>query len=93
MDIDPNVTLSDYMKIWLKGKKRDLEVITYESYAFTWEDGKPYDSDYISKLFKRAAAEFGRPLNIYSHFYRKRLNTSENDLQEISRGSKKLFAS
>ena len=101
-----------------------------EGYVFTWEDGKPYDPDYISKLFKRAAAEFGRPeislhklrhscasmlinkgwdikklqywlghtdtattLNIYSHFYRERLNTSENDLQEISRGSKKLFAS
>lgn len=101
-----------------------------EDYVFTWEDGTPYDPNYISGLFSKATKEFGRPeitlhklrhscasmlinkgwdikklqywlghkdtattLNIYSHFYRERLNTSENDLQEISRGSEKLFAS
>lgn len=31
-------------------------------------------------------------LNIYSHFNRQRLNTSENDLSEISLASEKLFA-
>lgn len=100
-----------------------------EGYVFTWEDGALYDPNYISKLFKKATTEFGRPeitlhklrhscasmlinkgwdikklqywlghtdtattLNIYSHFYRERLNASENDLQEISRGAGKLFA-
>ena len=31
-------------------------------------------------------------LNIYSHFYRRRLNTSPNDLAEISKGVEGLFA-
>lgn len=99
-----------------------------EGYIFTWEDGTPYDPNYISKLFQRATKEFGRPeitlhklrhscasmlinkgwdikklqywlghtdtqttLNIYAHFNRQRLNTSENDLSEISLVSAELF--
>lgn len=100
-----------------------------EGYVFTWENGSCYDPNYISRKFKRATAEFGRPeitlhnlrhscasmliekgwdikklqywlghtdiqttLNIYAHFNRERLNTSENDLSKISQASEKLFA-
>lgn len=31
------------------------------SYIFTWEDGSPYDPDYISKLFCKATKAYGRP--------------------------------
>ena len=30
-------------------------------YVFTGEDGRPYDPDYISKLFCKATAAYGRP--------------------------------
>lgn len=100
-----------------------------DGYIFTWEDGRLYDPDYISKLFCRATRDFGRPeitlhklrhscasmlinkgwdikklqywlghedsavtLDIYSHFYKQRLNTSENDLSEISLAASDLFA-
>lgn len=100
-----------------------------DNYIFTWEDGRPYDPNYISRQFQKATAEFGRPeitlhklrhscasmlinkdwdikklqywlghtdtqttLNIYSHFNRQRLNTSTNDLSEISMASAQLFA-
>lgn len=99
-----------------------------EGYIFTWEDGSPYDPNYISSLFCKATKEFGRPeitlhklrhscasmlinkkwdikklqywlghtdtqttLNIYAHFNRQRLNTSDNDLCEISLASADLF--
>ena len=99
------------------------------NYIFTWEDGTPYNPNYISKLFQKATKEFGRPeitlhklrhscasmlinkgwdikklqywlghtdtqttLNIYAHFNRQRLNTSENDLSEISNIASDLFA-
>lgn len=99
-----------------------------EGYIFTWEDGSPYDPNYISCLFCKATKEFGRPeitlhklrhscasmlinkgwdikklqywlghtdtqttLNIYAHFNRQRLNTSDNDLCEISLASADLF--
>ena len=99
-----------------------------EGYIFTWENGTPYDPNYISSLFCKATKEFGRPeitlhklrhscasmlinkgwdvkklqywlghtdtqttLNIYAHFNRERLNTSENDLSEISMASADLF--
>lgn len=32
-----------------------------EGYVFSWEDGRPYDPDYISHLFKKAMTQFGRP--------------------------------
>ena len=32
-----------------------------ENYVFTWENGKPYDPDYITKLFCKATRAFGRP--------------------------------
>lgn len=35
--------------------------INNEDYVFTWEDGKQYDPDYLSKLFKKASAKYGRP--------------------------------
>ena len=99
-----------------------------EGYIFMWEDGRAYDLNYISKLFRKATKEFGRPeislhklrhscasrqinkgwdikklqywlghtdtqttLNIYAHFNRSRLNTSENDLRDISLASAELF--
>lgn len=31
------------------------------NYIFTWEDGSPYDPNYISKLFQKATKKFGRP--------------------------------
>lgn len=99
-----------------------------DGYVFTWEDGRLYDPDYISKLFCRATREFGRPeitlhklrhtcaslllnkgwdikklqywlghedsavtLDIYSHFNKQRLNTSVNDLSEISLAASDLF--
>ena len=33
----------------------------YDGYVFTWEDGRTYNPDYISKLFKKAMKAFGRP--------------------------------
>lgn len=100
----------------------------HDGYIFTWEDGTLYDPNYISKLFEKATAEYGRPeitlhklrhscasmlinkgwdikklqywlghadtqttLNIYAHFNRQRLNTSDNDLSEISLASANLF--
>lgn len=30
-------------------------------YIFTWEDGRTYDPNYISMLFKKATSAFGRP--------------------------------
>lgn len=30
-------------------------------YVFTWENGKPYSPDYISKKFKKIAISFGKP--------------------------------
>ena len=32
-----------------------------DGYIFVWEDGRPYDPDYISKSFKKAMKKFGRP--------------------------------
>lgn len=32
-----------------------------QGHVFTWEDGHAYDPNYISRLFKKATAEFGRP--------------------------------
>ena len=99
-----------------------------DDYVFTWEDGRPYDPNYISHLFTTAMKSFGRPeitlhklrhtccsllinkgwdlkklqywlghtdasttLNIYSHFNRKRLNESQNDLNHISAAASDLF--
>lgn len=42
--------------------RKFFEKSYYESnYIFTWEDGKPYGSDYISKLFCKATKAYGRP--------------------------------
>lgn len=32
-----------------------------EKYIFTWEDGRLYDPNYISRQFQKATKEFGRP--------------------------------
>ena len=32
-----------------------------EGYVFTWEDGHLYNPNYISRKFKQAASDFGRP--------------------------------
>lgn len=32
-----------------------------EGYIFTWEDGRPYSPDYVTKTFKKAMKAFGRP--------------------------------
>lgn len=32
-----------------------------DGYVFTWEDGRPYSPDYITKIFKKAIRDFGRP--------------------------------
>lgn len=32
-----------------------------DGYVFTWEDGHPYDPNYISRLFTKAMTEYGRP--------------------------------
>ena len=100
----------------------------HDGYIFTWEDGRPYDPNYVSHLFTKAMTEFGRPeitlhklrhsccsmlinkgwdlkklqywlghsdasttLNIYSHFNRRRLNESQNDLDSISAAAADLF--
>lgn len=114
----------DYNKEFFKADYKNTE-----GYIFTWEDGSPYDPNYISSLFCKATKEFGRPeitlhklrhscasmlinkgwdikklqywlghtdtqttLNIYAHFNRQRLNTSDNDLCEISLASADLFS-
>ena len=33
-EIDPEITLCDYMDLWLSGKKRDLRQSTYEGYTY-----------------------------------------------------------
>ena len=33
-DLDPEITLCDYMDLWLEGKKRDLKKNTYEGYIY-----------------------------------------------------------
>jgi integrase len=97
-------------------------------YIFTWEDGRPYNPDYITKLFSKATKAYGRPeitlhklrhtcasllinkgwdvkklqywlghsdisttLNIYSHFNRKRLNETPDDLEDLSKSCANLF--
>lgn len=30
-------------------------------YVFTWDDGRPYDPNYITRTFNKATADFGRP--------------------------------
>lgn len=99
-----------------------------DNYVFTWEDGRSFDPNYISKLFCKATKEFGRPeitlhklrhtcasllinkgwdikklqywlghsdtsttLNIYSHFNRKRLNETPDDLESLSQSCNSLF--
>lgn len=37
------------------------DYLNIDGYIFTWEDGKPYRPDYISKIFHKATVEFGRP--------------------------------
>ena len=32
-----------------------------DGYVFCWRDGRPYSPDYVTKKFKKAATEFGRP--------------------------------
>ena len=32
-----------------------------EGYVFTWEDGRPYDPNYITAVFSKATKKFGRP--------------------------------
>ncbi len=32
--VNPDITLNEYMEIWLRDKKRDLKLSTYEGYAF-----------------------------------------------------------
>lgn len=100
----------------------------HDGYIFTWEDGRQYDPNYVSRMFTKAMTDYGRPeitlhnlrhtccsmlinrgwdlkklqywmghsdasttLNIYSHFNRKRLNESENDLNSISAAASDLF--
>lgn len=33
----------------------------HDGYVFTWEDGRAYDPNYISRTFKKAMHSFGRP--------------------------------
>lgn len=116
--------LQEYNRTYFKDDYQNTD-----DYIFTWEDGRPYDPNYISELFCKATKEFGRPeitlhklrhscasmlinkgwdikklqywlghtdtqttLNIYAHFNKHRLNTSENDLSEISLAAAGLFA-
>ena len=61
--------LSNVIPILMKLKQEQKEnkrifgdnYIDNEDYVFTWENGKQYDPDYISKLFKKASAKYGRP--------------------------------
>lgn len=116
--------LQEYNRTYFKEDYQNTD-----DYIFTWEDGRPFDPNYISEIFCKATKEFGRPeitlhklrhscasmlinkgwdikklqywlghtdtqttLNIYAHFNRQRLNTSENDLSEISLAAAGLFA-
>lgn len=115
--------LQEYNRTYFKDDYQNTD-----DYIFTWEDGRPFDPNYISELFCKATKEFGKPeitlhklrhscasmlinkgwdikklqywlghtdtqttLNIYAHFNRQRLNTSENDLSEISLAAAGLF--
>lgn len=35
-------------------KQKELKIYSEKGYVFLWEDGREYDPDYISKLFKKA---------------------------------------
>ena len=48
--IDPNITLSDYVWVWLHGKERDLEVDTYEGYSYRAAKIAEYFKDKKTKL-------------------------------------------
>lgn len=115
--------LQEYNRTYFKDDYQNTD-----DYIFTWEDGRPFDPNYISELFCKATKEFGKPeitlhklrhscasmlinkgwdikklqywlghtdtqttLNIYAHFNRQRLNTSENNLSEISLATAGLF--
>ena len=41
-DLDPEITLCDYMDLWLEGKKRDLKKNTYEGYIYRVKAIKHY---------------------------------------------------
>ena len=41
-DLDPEITLCDYMDLWLEGKKRDLKKSTYEGYIYRVNAIKQY---------------------------------------------------
>lgn len=99
-----------------------------EGYVFTWEDGRCYKPYYITSVFGKATADFGRPeitlhklrhscasmlinkgwdikqlqywlghadtsttLNIYSQYNKQRLNSCDNDLNDISNAAADLF--
>lgn len=115
--------LQEYNRTYFKDDYQNTD-----DYIFTWEDGRPFDPNYISELFCKATKEFGKPeitlhklrhscasmlinkgwdikklqywlghtdtqttLNIYAHFNRQRLNTSDNNLSEISLATAGLF--
>lgn len=40
-------------------RQKKLGIYSKDGYVFTWEDGKVYDPDYISKLFKKAVKKCG----------------------------------
>ena len=100
-----------------------------KDFVFTHEDGSPYNPNWLSKQFSKAADEFGRPeitlhnlrhscasiainrgwniktlqywlghsdiqttMNIYAHYSKKNLNSTNDDMNFASENSAKLFA-
>ena len=65
-----SLNLFDSAKACLKSIQREQkkDAVFYgdayqndEGYVFTWEDGRPYSPDYVTKTFKKAMSAFGRP--------------------------------
>lgn len=43
----------------LMEKQKGLGIYSRDGYVFKWDDGRPYDPDYITKLFKKAVMRCG----------------------------------
>lgn len=52
----------------LMESQKELGIYSDNGYVFTWEDGKVYSPDYLSKLFKKAVKRCGKvPENLTLH--------------------------
>ncbi|MCI9530456.1 MAG: tyrosine-type recombinase/integrase [Lachnospiraceae bacterium] len=104
-DISIHVTLCEYLDLWLSDKKQELRQSTYEGYACRINSIKKHFQDTCCSLLINKGwdlkklqywlghSDASTTLNIYSHFNRKRMNESQNDLNSISAAASDIFIS